>query len=126
AFVLAFERVGQLRQAGQFGFWLRRILINQVMDQHRWQAVEQSEITECGEARDHDVALDLTRALAGLDELDRQVVWLHDAEGMKHAEIAALAGRTVSWSKSRLARARAKLRKRLTAGEVPARRVEHG
>lgn len=126
AFVLAFERVGQLRDAGQFGFWLRRILVNQVMDQHRRQSTEQPEIEEAGHSRDHDSALDLERALAELDALDRQVVWLHDAEGMKHAEIAELAGQTVSWSKSRLARAREKLRKQLTAGEISARSMEHG
>lgn len=126
AFVLAFERIGQLRKAEQFGFWLRRILVNQVMDQHRRQAGEQPEVAERGEFRDHDTALDLERAFDELDELDRQVVWLHDAEGMKHAEIAELAGQTVSWSKSRLARAREKLRNRLTAGEAPARSMEHG
>jgi len=126
AFVLAFERIGQLREASQFGFWLRRILVNQVMDQHRRQAGEQAEIEQAGTGRDHDTALDLQRAFEALDELDRQVVWLHDAEGMKHAEIAELAGQTVSWSKSRLARAREKLRSRLTAGEAPARSMEHG
>lgn len=126
AFVLAFERIGQLKRAEQFGFWLRRILVNQVMDQHRRQSTEQPEIEEAGEFRDHDSALDLEQAFATLDEVDRQVVWLHDAEGMKHAEIAELAGQTVSWSKSRLARARAKLRQQLTAGEVPARSMKHG
>lgn len=126
AFVLAFERIGQLKSAAQFGFWLRRILVNQVMDQHRRQSTRQPEIEEAGEFRDHDSALDLERAFAQLDQLDRQVVWLHDAEGMKHAEIAEIAGQTVSWSKSRLARAREKLRKLLTAGEVPARSMKHG
>ncbi|WP_376694737.1 RNA polymerase sigma factor [Wenzhouxiangella sp. EGI_FJ10305] len=126
AFVLVFERIGQLKSAAQFGFWLRRILVNQVMDQHRRQSTRQPEIEEAGESRDHDSALDLERAFAQLDELDRQVVWLHDAEGMKHAEIAELAGQSVSWSKSRLARAREKLRKQLTAGEVPARSMKHG
>ncbi|MDZ7791447.1 MAG: sigma-70 family RNA polymerase sigma factor [Xanthomonadales bacterium] len=126
AFVLAFERVGQLREAKQFGFWLRRILVNQVMDQHRRQSSEQAEIETAAALRDQDSALDLERALAALEPLDRQVVWLHDGEGMKHAEIAELAGQTVSWSKSRLARAREKLRKQLTAGEVPARSMEHG
>ena len=126
AFVLAFERVGQLREARQFGFWLRRILVNQVMDQHRRHSGHQAEVEEVERARDHDAALDLERALEALEALDRQVVWLHDAEGMKHAEIAELAGQTVSWSKSRLARARAKLRNQLTVGEAPARRLEHG
>ncbi len=126
AFVLAFERIGQLKRAEQFGFWLRRILVNQVMDQHRRQSTRHPAIEEAGELRDHDSALDLERAFAQLDELDRQVVWLHDAEGMKHAEIAELAGQTVSWSKSRLARARAKLRNQLTVDEQPARSMKHG
>ena len=126
AFVLAFERIGQLRDAKQFGFWLRRILVNQVMDQHRRGSTEAEEIETVAAVRDHDTALDLERALASLDELDRQVVWLHDGEGMKHAEIAELSGQTVSWSKSRLARAREKLRNQLTVGEVPARSATHG
>jgi RNA polymerase sigma-70 factor (ECF subfamily) len=126
AFVLAFERIGQLRKAEQFGFWLRRILVNQVMDQHRRRATEHAEIEEAAALRDHDSALDLERALARLDPLDRQVVWLQDGEGMKHAEIAELAGQTVSWSKSRLARAREKLRHQLTVGAESARSMEHG
>lgn len=126
AFVLAFERIGQLRSAEQFGFWLRRILVNQVMDQHRHHSIEQAEVEEPDSSRDHVSALDLERAFAQLEELDRQVVWLHDAEGMKHTEIAELAGQSVSWSKSRLARAREKLRKQLTAGEASARSMEHG
>ena len=126
AFVLAFERIGQLRESRQFGFWLRRILVNQVMDQHRSRSGESEIVEEMAPLRDHDSALDLERAFDTLDERDRQVVWLHDAEGMKHAEIAELAGQTVSWSKSRLARARAKLREQLTVGEQPARSMKHG
>jgi DNA-directed RNA polymerase specialized sigma24 family protein len=38
------------------------------------------------------------------------VVWLHDVEGYKHREIAQLAGKTESYSKTRLNRARARLR----------------
>jgi hypothetical protein len=40
----------------------------------------------------------------------RAVVWLYDVEGYSHQEIAALMGRTVSFSKSRLARAHEQLR----------------
>jgi RNA polymerase sigma-70 factor (ECF subfamily) len=38
------------------------------------------------------------------------VVWLHDVEGYNHREIAGLFGKTESFSKTRLSRARAKLR----------------
>jgi len=38
------------------------------------------------------------------------VVWLYDVEGYTHPEIAAAMGRTVSFSKSQLSRAHARLR----------------
>lgn len=53
---------------------------------------------------------DLERALARLPALSRSVVWLYDVEGYTHAEIARMLGRTVSFSKSQLARAHARLR----------------
>jgi RNA polymerase sigma-70 factor (ECF subfamily) len=38
------------------------------------------------------------------------VVWLHDVEGYNHREIASLFGKTESFSKTRLSRARSRLR----------------
>mgnify|MGYP001815930578 FL=1 len=54
--------------------------------------------------------VDLERALESLPESARVVVWLYDVEGMNHREIADLFGRSVSFSKSRLARAHQSLR----------------
>jgi RNA polymerase sigma-70 factor (ECF subfamily) len=54
--------------------------------------------------------MDLEQALEQLSDEDRMVVWLHDVEGYKHREIAQLAGKTESYSKTRLNRARARLR----------------
>jgi RNA polymerase sigma-70 factor (ECF subfamily) len=54
--------------------------------------------------------MDLEAALGALDADDRAVVWLHDVEGYGHQEIAALFGMTESFSKTRLSRARSKLR----------------
>ncbi len=53
---------------------------------------------------------DLERALNALTNVARSVVWLHDVEGYTHEEIAQLHGRTVSFSKSQLARAHESLR----------------
>ena len=61
--------------------------------------------------------VDLEGALARLSDAARAVVWLHDVEGYNHDEIAALAGKTASFSKSQLARAHARLRD-LLAPEV--------
>src|SRR2546427_18569 len=57
--------------------------------------------------------IDLERALEQLSETSRSVVWLHDVEGYTHEEIGELMGKTVSFSKSQLARAHARLRRML-------------
>src|SRR5262249_46124880 len=54
--------------------------------------------------------MDLERALATLSPTARAVVWLYDVEGYSHEEIAQQFGRTVSFSKPKLARAHARLR----------------
>lgn len=59
--------------------------------------------------------IDLERAFAQLSETSRAVVWLHDVEGFTHEEIAERMGKTVSFSKSQLARAHARLRRLLVA-----------
>lgn len=111
-FVRAFERAGQVRKGQRFGAWLKRIIVNQVMDQHRQRLapLEESVTEPSIEAPDHDGSIDLGRALDRLDPVDRMVLWLHDAEGMTHMEIAELGGQSLSWSKSRLSRARARIR----------------
>ena len=55
----------------------------------------------------------LTASLERLGETSRAVVWLHDVEGYTHEEIAEFMGKTVSFSKSQLARAHARLRRML-------------
>jgi RNA polymerase sigma factor (sigma-70 family) len=54
--------------------------------------------------------LDVERALASLTPTARAVVWLFEVEGYSHAEIAQSFGRSISFSKSQLARAHSKLR----------------
>ena len=63
-----------------------------------------------GEQEGIGLARDLEAALARLEDEDRIIVWLHDVEGYKHGEIAALFDKTESFSKTRLSRARARLR----------------
>lgn len=118
-FVRAFERIGQLRDATAFGPWLRRLIVNQVMDQHRrrFEALPADHEVTARTAPPED-GIDVEQALARLEPLDRAVLWLHDVEGMTHAEIAELAGQTPSWSKSRLSRTRARVRAWLEAEET--------
>lgn len=116
-FVRAFKRVAQLRDCAAFGPWLRRIIANQAMDQHRLRQREsETRSPEAHANPDQPAWLDLESALRQLDPTDRMVLWLHDAEGMTHDEIAEIAGFTRSWSKSRLSRARARAQHLLTHG----------
>ena len=68
---------------------------------------------------DVGLQLDLEQALGRLSDTSRAVVWMHDVEGYTHEEIAELMGKTVSFSKSQLARAHTRLKKLL--GEELAR-----
>jgi len=53
---------------------------------------------------------DMEQVLQRLHPTARVVVWLHDVEGYTHDEIASLLKKTVSFSKSQLSRAHARLR----------------
>ncbi len=74
------------------------------MEFEEYQAWDQGEQAQIG------MAMDLEAALSELSHEDRTIVWLHDVEGYKHQEIAKLFGKTESFSKTRLARARKRLR----------------
>ncbi len=64
------------------------------------------------EKRGDDVGLrmDMESAMERLSATSRAVVWLHDVEGYTHEDIAELMGKSVSFSKSQLSRAHARLR----------------
>jgi RNA polymerase sigma-70 factor (ECF subfamily) len=60
-----------------------------------------------------DTRVDLSRAVAGLPDGYREVLVLHDVEGLTHEEIATAMGIEIGTSKSQLHRARQALRARL-------------
>jgi RNA polymerase sigma factor (sigma-70 family) len=110
------------------GAWVRQVTLNQCLAHLRspWQKARRSFSEWAGGGdEDHEQALhsaelplpeiiDLARALDGLADTPRAVLWLHDVEGLTHEEIAAAFGRTASFSKSQLARAHALLRAMLS------------
>jgi RNA polymerase sigma factor (sigma-70 family) len=116
AFITAFKRVNQYRGDSPFWGWLRRVIINHAISAlrklPRHDAVELEDYMSPrnGDQDGMGQCMDLEQALAQLSDEDRLVVWLHDVEGYKHREIAKLAGKTESYSKTRLNRARAKLK----------------
>jgi RNA polymerase sigma factor (sigma-70 family) len=110
---------------GYFGGWVRSIAVNKCFmylrsPLHRslhWLDAEEGEaglpVDPTHEAGQIESRADLERALATLAPLTRAIVWLHDVEGYTHVEIARQLGRTVSFSKSQLARAHLRLRELL-------------
>jgi RNA polymerase sigma factor (sigma-70 family) len=127
-FIEIMRSIARFRGEAALGSWIRRIAVSKALMFLRsaWTARGQSlgdgwdEVTP-GDAVSHgvssrpDQALDLDAALASLPSVSRTVVWLHDVEGYTHKEIAALLGRTESFSKSQLSRAYQKLRPMLAA-----------
>ncbi len=122
------DRVGDYRGEAPFGAWVRQVAVRHCLMHLRspWQRarralrLEPSDAPALAGQHDHHIdgghelplaeLIDLERALGQLPQTARAVVWLHDVEGLRHEEIAALYGRSVSFSKSRLARAHALLR----------------
>ena len=116
AFITAFGKIRQFRGDAPFWGWLRRVVVNHTISAlrklPRADAVELQEFHAHTDG-DHErigLSMDLESALSTLDAEDRAVVWLHDVEGYQHKEIAGLFGKTESFSKTRLSRARTKLR----------------
>ena len=115
--MLFFERLPQFRREAPVGAWLRQIAISRCLMYLRspWKrarmclepvdfgvAAEVAALVTPGYAGD---LIDLERALASLAPTARAVVWMYEVEGYSHQEIAREFGRSVSFSKSQLARA---------------------
>ncbi len=108
------------RGEGHLWGWIRRIAASKALMRIRREqlrATEQLDEDATGAAGSGPggagMQIDLERAFERLSETARAVVWLHDVEGFTHEEIAEMMGKTVSFSKSQLARAHARLRRAL-------------
>lgn len=119
-----YERLGDFRGEAPLGAWLRQIAISRCLMYLRspWRRLRLSlDPADFGlEARAallpparREECVDLERALAALTPTARAVVWMYEVEGYSHQEIASAFGRSVSFSKSQLSRAHARLRARL-------------
>lgn len=122
-FLEVFRSIGSYRGEGSLWGWVRTITASKALMRLRRNKYREAEELQDNVVplRREDTALrmDLEAALERLSPTSRAVVWLHDVEGYTHEEIAALMKKTVSFSKSQLARAHARLRRWL-GEEVPA------
>lgn len=120
-FVRAWQKLGTFRGEAQFGTWLHRLAVNLILSRrasfatHRARFIDGDEPLETIPARasGRELGLDFEGAIAALPEGARAVFVLHDIEGYRHEEIAALLGVTSGTTKAQLHRARMALRRHL-------------
>jgi RNA polymerase sigma-70 factor (ECF subfamily) len=133
-FIEVMRSIAKFRGEAALGSWIRRIAVTKALMFLRsawtkrgqsladdWHDVTEGPIGTHGVSGHPDDAMDLDAALANLPDVARAVVWLHDVEGFTHKEIAALMGKTESFSKSQLSRAYMRLRPMLDVAEQETR-----
>ncbi len=117
AWVRAWERLSTWRGEAAFGTWLHRLTVNVVLESFRAERRRIARVTLAGDDDDVDVdapttagepgdAIDLEYAIARLPRGARTVFVLHDVEGYRHAEIAAMTGLAEGTLRAQLCRAR--------------------
>lgn len=133
AFVSAYRHLRQYR-GGSFKSWLTRIVVNSSYDllrqarvrsaeslddlsEHGLDPADPGEGPEAGALR-ADQRRALERCLATLPAEQRAVLVLSDVQGTSYSEIAAALRTSLGTVKSRLSRARQKMRHCLTASGV--------
>jgi RNA polymerase sigma-70 factor (ECF subfamily) len=118
AMLKVFQRIDQYRNDAPFWAWLRQIVMNEALMRLRQdRRFDFDAGAEADEIADGDAppwvradALALERALGKLPALTRSVLWMYHVEGYSHPEIAELVGKSISFSKSQVARGTARLR----------------
>ena len=136
AVLRALDHLDELRDAGSFRSWFYAVLLNVHRARHRlafWRRlVPIDEVRAEVAAIDggHDAFADaiagaqrMARALATLAPLEREAIVLFELEGFSLEEIVALQKSSLSAVKSRLVRARGRLRRHYERHERIARAV---
>lgn len=135
AMMTAFEKLGGFRGDAAFGTWLFQIAVNaalmhrraaahnpvvseQDLPQFNWMGGHAAPVHDWAESAEDQVYRSelrhaLAAALESLPDLERTIVWLKDVAGLNHSEIAAATQSTVLAVRTRLHRARLRLRERL-------------
>ena len=125
AFIKAFKNFSSYDESSAFSTWIYRIAVNTAIDHVRKKkrennvSLEDYITDEKGENHKSSVEekivsdermSDIIKALNALDEDFKTVVVLRDIEGMEYSQISEIIGCPEGTVKSRLSRARGKLR----------------
>ena len=118
-FLIIFQKIGQYSFKGSFDGWLKRVMINNVLQQYRQQtflSLVNEDIAEDYEIEldDDDISLDyLLKIIQELPDRYRLVFNLYVIDGYSHAEIAEMLNINIGTSKSNLARGRMILKEKI-------------
>jgi RNA polymerase sigma-70 factor (ECF subfamily) len=118
SFLKIFEKIYQYKELGSFEGWMTRIVINTALNKAKqtvFLTLEEDFVEDIEvEIDEETISTDfLMKIIQELPERYRHVFNLYSMEGHTHNEIAEILKITVGTSKSNLARARQKLRKRI-------------
>ena len=118
-FLLIFNKIGLYSFKGSFDGWLKRVMINHVLQQYRTQTFlnlvnedvpDEAEI----EIDDENISLDyLLKLIQELPDRYRLVFNLYVIDDYSHAEIAEMLSINIGTSKSNLSRARMILKEKI-------------
>lgn len=120
-FVRVWQKLGSFRGDSAFTTWLHRLTVNVVIERFRSDATRRQRLRDgedifdvlAAPVRSGDLSMDFETAMLKLPDGAREIFVLHDVEGYKHAEIAAMLDISPGTSKAQLHRARMMLRKHL-------------
>lgn len=125
AFLKAMEKLGGYRGDAPFGAWLKRLVANSAIDrlrlERRWVDPEFAGAAEPQQGAGSEAQVEALGLLSRMSAPARAALVLHELEGYSHLELAALFGRSESYSKSLLSRAIARLRGLLEPEAAPLR-----
>ncbi len=116
AFIECFRNIHLYRAESTFGSWLKRILINQCINQLRRKKVDLlycENVPEVTDETDSEVDFDTTIIFNSIEKLPdgyRIILTLYLLEGYDHPEIAQILGISESTSKSQYSRAKQRLK----------------
>jgi RNA polymerase sigma-70 factor (ECF subfamily) len=120
-FVRTWQKLRQFRGDSAFTTWLHRLAVNIVIERRRALAIQRDRMADDPVVLDTvpvpprrgDLTVDFEHAIEQLPAGAREIFVLHDVEGYKHREIAAMLHIATGTSKRQLHRARMLLRKSL-------------
>lgn len=118
-FILIFKKIEQFSFKGSFDGWLKRVMINNVLQQYRNQtflSLVNEDVAEDYEVEieEDNISMDyLLKIIQELPDRYRLVFNLYVIDGFSHADIAEMLTINIGTSKSNLARARMILKEKI-------------